>query len=86
LIALTKAVARELGRYDVTVNALAPGMIHTDLTAALPAEVLETAMRESALGRLGTPEDCATLVAFLCSAQARHITGEIIKVDGGQYM
>jgi 3-oxoacyl-[acyl-carrier protein] reductase len=86
LIALTKAVARELGRYDVTVNALAPGMIHTELTAKLPPEVMETAMRESALGRLGTPADCAALVAFLCSDHARHITGEIIKVDGGQYM
>jgi 3-oxoacyl-[acyl-carrier protein] reductase len=86
LIALTKAVARELGRYDVTVNALAPGMIHTELTAKLPPEVMETAMRESALGRLGTPADCAALVAFLCSDLARHITGEIIKVDGGQYM
>jgi 3-oxoacyl-[acyl-carrier protein] reductase len=86
LIALTKAVARELGRYDVTVNALAPGMIHTELTAKLPPEVMETAMRESALGRLGTPADCAALVAFLCSDLARHVTGEIIKVDGGQYM
>jgi 3-oxoacyl-[acyl-carrier protein] reductase len=86
LIALTKAVARELGRYDVTVNALAPGMIHTELTAKLPPEVMETAMRESALGRLGTPGDCAALVAFLCSDHARHITGEVIKVDGGQYM
>jgi 3-oxoacyl-[acyl-carrier protein] reductase len=86
LIALTKAVARELGRYDVTVNALAPGMIHTELTAKLPPEVMETATRESALGRLGTPGDCAALVAFLCSDHARHITGEVIKVDGGQYM
>jgi 3-oxoacyl-[acyl-carrier protein] reductase len=86
LNALTKAVARELGRYDVTVNALAPGMIHTELTAALPPEVLEAATRESALGRLGTPGDCAALVAFLCSDHARHITGEVIKVDGGQYM
>jgi 3-oxoacyl-[acyl-carrier protein] reductase len=86
LIALTKAVARELGRYDVTVNALAPGMIQTALTAPLPPEVLEAATRESALGRLGTPGDCAALVTFLCSDHARHITGEVIKVDGGQYM
>jgi NAD(P)-dependent dehydrogenase (short-subunit alcohol dehydrogenase family) len=86
VIAFTRAVAREMGRYDVTVNAIAPGMITTAMTRALPAEVLEQATRESALGRLGTPEDCANLVAFLCSAKARHITGAVVTVDGGQYM
>jgi 3-oxoacyl-[acyl-carrier protein] reductase len=86
IIAFTKAVARELGRYDVTVNAIAPGMIDTDMTRALPADVLEQATRESALGRLGAPEDCANLIAFLCSARARHITGTVVTVDGGQLM
>jgi 3-oxoacyl-[acyl-carrier protein] reductase len=86
VIALTKAVARELGRYHVTVNALAPGMIVTGLLRGLGPELLEQATLESALGRLGTPEDCAAVVAFLCSEQARHVTGEVIKVDGGQYM
>lgn len=86
VIALTKAVARELGRYQVTVNALAPGMILTGLLRGLRPEILDQATRESALGRLGTPEDCAGVVAFLCSEQARHVTGEVIKVDGGQYM
>jgi len=86
VIAFTKAVAREMGRYDVTVNAIAPGMIETDMTRALPAEVLEQAVRETALGRLGTPEDCANLIAFLCSTTARHITGAVITVDGGQMM
>lgn len=86
VIAFTKAVAREMGRYDVTVNAIAPGMIETDMTRALPADVLEHAVRESALGRLGTPEDCANLIAFLCSTAARHITGTVITVDGGQLM
>jgi 3-oxoacyl-[acyl-carrier protein] reductase len=86
IIAFTKAVARELGRYDVTVNAIAPGMIDTDMTRALPVEVLEQATRESALGRLGAPEDCANLIAFLCSARARHITGTVVTVDGGQLM
>jgi 3-oxoacyl-[acyl-carrier protein] reductase len=85
VIAFTKAVAREMGRYDVTVNAIAPGMIATDMTRALPAEVLEQAVRESALGRIGDPEDCANLVAFLCSARARHITGAVVTVDGGQW-
>jgi 3-oxoacyl-[acyl-carrier protein] reductase len=86
VIAFTKAVAREMGRYDVTVNAIAPGMIETDMTRALPAEVLARAVEESALGRLGTPEDCANLVTFLCSTAARHITGTVITVDGGQAM
>jgi 3-oxoacyl-[acyl-carrier protein] reductase len=86
VIAFTRAVAREMGRYDVTVNAIAPGMIETDMTRTLPAEVLERAVHESALGRLGTPDDCANLVAFLCSTAARHITGAVITVDGGQLM
>jgi len=86
VIALTRSVAREMGRYDVTVNAIAPGMIETAMTRALPPEVLEQATRESALGRMGQPEDCAHLVAFLCSGRARHITGAIVTVDGGQYM
>jgi len=86
VIAFTKAVAREMGRYDVTVNAIAPGMIETDMTRALPAEVLERAVQETALGRIGTPEDCANLIAFLCSTAARHITGAVITVDGGQLM
>jgi 3-oxoacyl-[acyl-carrier protein] reductase len=86
VIAFTRAVAREMGRYDVTVNAIAPGMIATDMTRALPDEVLERATLESALGRLGTPDDCAQLIAFLCSKGARHITGAVIAVDGGQLM
>lgn len=86
VIALTRAVAREMGRYDVTVNAIAPGMIRTAMTDALPSDVLERAVAETALGRLGEPGDCAALVAYLCSAPARHITGAVITVDGGQYM
>jgi len=84
VIAFTRAVAREMGRYDVTVNAIAPGMIDTDMTRSLPPEVLERAVAESALGRIGSPEDCAGAVAFLCSARARHITGTVVTVDGGQ--
>lgn len=86
VIAFTKAVAREMGRYGVTVNAIAPGMIDTDMTRALPPEVLERAVQEAALGRLGDPDDCAQLVAFLCSDRARHITGTVVAVDGGQLM
>jgi 3-oxoacyl-[acyl-carrier protein] reductase len=86
ILGLTKAVAKELGRYGVTVNAVAPGMIETPMIAELPLEVKQKAIDETALGRLGTPEDVARVVAFLVSEDARHVTGEVIKVDGGQYI
>jgi 3-oxoacyl-[acyl-carrier protein] reductase len=85
-IALSKALARELGKFNVNVNAVAPGMVMTDMTGALAPEFLEQAVDESVLGRLASPEDCANVVVFLCSDRARHITGEVIKVDGGQYI
>jgi 3-oxoacyl-[acyl-carrier protein] reductase len=85
-IALSKALARELGRYGVTVNVVAPGMVRTDMTRELPTEVVDRAVDETVLGQIAEPEDCADLVAFLCSERARHITGEVIKVDGGQYI
>ena len=84
VIALTRAVARELGRYDVTVNSVAPGMVDTEMTQAIPREFVERAIAESALGRIATPQDIAAVVAFLCSDAARHITGQCIVVDGGQ--
>ena len=86
IVGLTKTVARELGRYNVNVNAVAPGYIVTPLTEKLPKEIIEEAKAETVLGRLGEPEDVAHLVLFLCSDLARHITGEVIKVDGGQYI
>lgn len=86
VIALTRSVARELGRHGVNVNAVAPGMVLTDMARALPGGVLERATGESLLGRLATPEDCADLVVFLCSERARHITGAVLPVDGGQYL
>jgi 3-oxoacyl-[acyl-carrier protein] reductase len=86
LIGLTKTIARELARYNVNVNAVAPGLIATPLIRNLPADALDKAREEILLGRIGEPEDVARLVAFLCSDLARHITGEIIKVDGGQYI
>jgi 3-oxoacyl-[acyl-carrier protein] reductase len=86
IIGLTKAVARELGKYSVNVNAVAPGMILTDMMAGLSDEVKQKAIDETVLGRLGTPEETASVIAFLCSEEARHITGEVIKVDGGQYI
>jgi NAD(P)-dependent dehydrogenase (short-subunit alcohol dehydrogenase family) len=84
LTGLTRTLARELGPRGVTVNAVAPGFIETPMTAKVPEEIREAALRESALGRLGTPEDVAGLVAWLCSAEASWITGQTIRVDGGQ--
>jgi 3-oxoacyl-[acyl-carrier protein] reductase len=86
IIALTKTVAKELGRSGVNVNAVAPGMVATGMGQEVPPEVLDQAASETVLGRIASPEDIAAVVAFLCSEDARHITGEIIKVDGGQYI
>lgn len=86
VIGLTKSVARELGRYQVTVNCVAPGMIETEMTKTLPPEAVAAAIKESALEKLGRPEDVAHLTAFLASEKAGHITGTVIQVDGGQYI
>jgi 3-oxoacyl-[acyl-carrier protein] reductase len=86
MIGLTKTLAKELGKYQVNVNAIAPGYITTPMTEPLPRESKEEALREAVLGRLGTPEDVAYLVTFLCSDRADYITGEVIRVDGGQYI
>lgn len=86
MIALTKTLARELGRHGVTVNAIAPGMVRTAMTAALPPEVLEKAVGETLTGRLAEPDDCAAVIAFLCGDPARHLTGQVVRVDGGQYL
>ena len=85
-IAMSKSLARELGKFNVNVNVVAPGMVMTDMAAGIPPEFLTKAMDETVVGRFATPEECADVVAFLCSDRSRHITGEVIKVDGGQYM
>ncbi len=85
-IGLTKAVAKEMGKYNVNVNAVAPGMILTDMFKDLPEEFKQKAADETVFNRLGIPEDIAHLVTFLSSEKAQHITGEVIKVDGGQYI
>ncbi|MGD9344508.1 MAG: 3-oxoacyl-ACP reductase FabG [Candidatus Aminicenantes bacterium] len=85
-IGLTKTVARELGKYGVNVNSVAPGMILTDMFKDLPEEFKQKAADETVFNRLGVPEDVAHLVTFLASEKSRHITGEVIKVDGGQYI
>ena len=86
IIGLTKAVAKEMGKYNVNVNAIAPGLIETDMMITADKSVTEAALDEIVLKRLGQPEDIAHLVAFLVSDLAEHITGEVIKVDGGQYI
>lgn len=84
LIAFTRAVATELARYRIRVNAVAPGFTETPMTAALPRDVLERAKRESLLGRLAQPQDIASAIVFLASDLAAFITGHILVVDGGQ--
>jgi 3-oxoacyl-[acyl-carrier protein] reductase len=84
LIAFTKAVARELARERVRVNAVAPGFIETPLTRDLAAKVLDDARGQALLGHLGQPQDVANAVLFLASPLAAHITGEVLVVDGGQ--
>jgi 3-oxoacyl-[acyl-carrier protein] reductase len=86
VIGFTKACARELGRYGVNVNAVAPGLIETKMVKEAPETVREMALAEIVLGRLGLPEEVAHVVTFLCSEKARHITGQVIQVDGGQYI
>jgi 3-oxoacyl-[acyl-carrier protein] reductase len=84
IIGLTRTLARELGLRGINVNCVAPGMVRTGMTAKLPKEILERAIAETALGRIAEPEDVARVVVFLCSDRARHVTGEVIRVDGGQ--
>jgi NAD(P)-dependent dehydrogenase (short-subunit alcohol dehydrogenase family) len=86
LIALTRTAARELGPRGITVNAVAPGFIETAMTAALPEAIRRRAVEESALGRLGKPEDVAAAIVFLSSEAAGHVTGQVLRVDGGQLM
>jgi acetoacetyl-CoA reductase/3-oxoacyl-[acyl-carrier protein] reductase len=86
LIGLGKTAAKELGRFGVRVNVLAPGLIDTAMTAALSAEIRAAAVGETALGRMGKPQDVADAALFLCSDLARHVTGQVLRVDGGQLM
>ncbi len=84
LIGLTKSAAREVGRFGIRVNAVAPGLVRTAMTERLPEEARQRALEETVLGRVAEPEDVAATVCFLLSDAARHITGVVLNVDGGQ--
>jgi acetoacetyl-CoA reductase/3-oxoacyl-[acyl-carrier protein] reductase len=86
LVGLTKSAARELGPKGITVNAVAPGMVLTEMALAAPEEVRARAQAETVLGKLADPADIAGAVLFLLSDQARMITGEVLRVDAGQYL
>jgi 3-oxoacyl-[acyl-carrier protein] reductase len=86
LIGLTKSVARELASRNVRVNAVAPGYIDTDMTASLPEDAKKKMAEMIPLGRLGSAEDVAAAVAWLCSDQASYVTGEVLRVNGGMHM
>jgi 3-oxoacyl-[acyl-carrier protein] reductase len=86
LIGLTKTVARELASRNITVNAVAPGFIQTEMTEALPEAVRQQMLAQIPLGRLGTSEEVAQAVAFLASDAAAYITGQVIHVNGGMLM
>ena len=88
IIGYTKALAKELGAFNVNVNAVAPGLIETAMLRQSEArdKIVDMAMAEIVMKRVGQPEDLAYVVSFLASDRARHVTGEVIKVDGGQYI
>ena len=86
IIGLTKAVAKELGSRGITVNAVAPGFIDTDMTQSLPEKVVEATLAQIPLGKFGEPEQVANAVAFLASEDAGYITGQVLHVDGGMVM
>jgi 3-oxoacyl-[acyl-carrier protein] reductase len=86
LIGLTKSLAQELGSRNITVNAVAPGFIETDMTSVLKEEHKAKITQSIPLGRIGSPHEVAAAVRFLCSEEASYITGNVIDVNGGMYM
>ncbi len=86
LIGLTKTLAREYASRGITVNAVAPGFIDTDMTKNLPADAKKFMLEQIPLGRMGQPEDVAAAVLFLCSDEASYVTGQVLRVNGGMYV
>ena len=86
MIGLTKSMARELASRNITVNAVAPGFIETEMTAVLSDTVKEAAVKQIPVGRFGQPEDIANMVKYLASDEAAYVTGQVICVDGGMAM
>jgi 3-oxoacyl-[acyl-carrier protein] reductase len=86
IIAMTKAIARELASRTIRVNAVAPGFIDTDMTAGLPEAARAKMFEQIPLGRLGTAQEVADCVAWLASDKASYVTGEVVRVNGGMYM
>jgi 3-oxoacyl-[acyl-carrier protein] reductase len=83
IIALTKSLAQEVGSRGITVNAVAPGLIETEMVAHLPEELRKQILSHVALGRIGTPEEVGAVIGFLCSPAASYVTGQVLIVDGG---
>lgn len=86
LIGLTKSAAKELGMYGITVNAVAPGLIDTDMTKDLKEDIKQDLLKDISLGRIGTPEDVAKVILFLCSELSDYVSGQVIGIDGCQIM
>ncbi len=86
LIGLTKSVAREVGAFGITANVVAPGLIETEMASAMPDEVRQRSLAETVVGHLGAPGDVAAAVAYLVGPGAAHVTGTVLRVDGGQRM
>ena len=84
IIGYSKTLARELGNKNINVNVVAPGLIETEMVSQMPEEAKQKSLAEIIIGRLGQPEDVANVIAFLASDAARHITGQVLNVDGGQ--
>lgn len=86
IIGFTKSLAKEVAKRNITVNAIAPGFIETDMTASLSDEIRESYVQQIPMRRMGKPEDIAHIVSFLASEEASYITGQVITVDGGMVM